>query len=382
MKEAALSETWVRRWNHRRLDWMRAKKLQLMHAVFDRCSVLLPEPQGPLREFLVLRLDDKLGDSITATGFLRELKKAFPTSRLTVVAGALTSQIYQGQVQVDEVILSRKGLAPTLKLFFRLRKKSYDVIINTSHLMTPRTVFLLSRLRARRKLGFLCKEYRLFTEHVEYDATAAHVTERYKKTLQALDVRVNALPYELSIPTAAFEKSEKHLQPWAGKKLVILNSFAGAWRRSLNEENSRAIARGILQANSEAIVISIGNHNDLPVIARWIEAAKLSRWICFPEATDFFENCALISRASLVISPDTAIVHVASALERPQVAIFRPDGEEKGAEKNSQIWAPLPTAKAAVKVVYSLKAAADGDEPNINDMKVDEIVREALTLLK
>ena len=43
---------------------------------------------------LVFRLDDKIGDSITATGFLYELKNKFPRQKLIVLAGKNAAFIY------------------------------------------------------------------------------------------------------------------------------------------------------------------------------------------------------------------------------------------------------------------------------------------------
>jgi|GEM_PF-2006802 len=392
-----LSESLIRRWNHRRLDWMRAQKLRFMRAIFDPLSWRMSWAsnaqreavlQNEKKEILVLRLDDKLGDSVTATGFLRELKNTFSDCSLTVVAGPLTGQIYQNQPTIDRVLIAKKGFVSTLKLFFQLRSKIYNVVINTSHIMTPRTIFLMSQLRAIQKMGFRCHEYRLFTDHVEYDPLEDHVTTRYQNTLQALGgsaARDCDLSYELHIPLRWTEEAQSQLQSLAGQKIVILNSFAGARLRSLNEKISRAIVEGILRGDPGAVVISIGNHNDLPVIAKWIERAAEPRWVCFLGSTEFFGNCALIDKAGLVISPDTAIVHVASAFKKPQVAIFREDSKIAGAEKNSKIWAPTSlgvSARVRVILAPDLHQLRGDEEPDINDVNVELVVNAALDLLR
>lgn len=380
-----MSENLIRRWNHHRLDWMRAQKLRLMKLIFDSIS---RGGEASAKEILVLRLDDKLGDSVTATGFLRELKKAFPDRKLTVLAGPLTAQIYQKQPGIDRVLISKKGLLRTLKIFNVLKKTSYEVIVNTSHIMNPRTIFLMSQLKAHRKLGFRCAEYSLFTDHVEYDARLDHVTRRYENTLKVLGVEKTDLDYEIHIPTELLSEAKQALQQLKVslkvQKIVILNSYAGARLRSLNEKTSRALVEGILQQDPSVAVVSIGNHNDLPVIAQWIAKAALPRWTCFAGKVDFFWGCALIAQADLVISPDTAIVHIASALKRPQVAIFREDDGGVGAEQNAKIWAPLAFgANAPSRVVIAPhRYRSAGTEPDINDVNVNEVVSAAMMLLE
>jgi len=364
-----------------------------MRAIFDPFSRRMSVQSVALlknekKEILVLRLDDKLGDSVTATGFLRSLKNIFPDCSLTVVAGPLTGQVYQNQPTIDRVLIAKKGFVSTLKLFFQLRSKIYNVVINTSHIMAPRTIFLMSQLHAIRKMGFRCHEYHLFTDHIEYDPLEDHVTTRYQNVLRALNGNAASecdLSYELHIPSRWTEQVRSQLQSLVGQRIVILNSFAGARLRSLNEKISRAIAEGILRGDPRAVVISIGNHNDLPVIAKWIERAAESRWVCFLDHTEFFWNCALIDKADLVISPDTAIVHVASAFKKPQIAVFREDSKLVGAEKNSKIWAPTSLgARARVRVILApdLHQLRGDEEPDINDVNVEQVVKAALELLR
>jgi ADP-heptose:LPS heptosyltransferase len=365
---------------------MRAQKLRWMKFIFDRPAKSPAAPalaEGEVRNILVLRLDDKLGDSITATGFLREIKKAFPQAKLSVVAGPLAAQIYQGQAAVDQVFISKKGLLRTWKLYLKLRGTAYDALINTSHLMNPRSLFLASRLKAKKKLGFRSLEYRLFTHHVQYDPHLDHVTTRYQNVLRELSLPRAELSYELNIRAEDREKAESLLRKFSGRKIVVLNSFAGARLRSLNEQNSKAIVLGLLKKaqDLDLVIVNIGNHNDLPVIEKWVQKAEHPGWVVFPGTFDFFVNCAVIQSSALVISPDTAIVHVASALKIPQVAIFRPDSA--GGEQNAKIWAPLG-AKARVVFARQPSSPASlpaGEEPDINDLNVDEVVVAALALL-
>ena len=100
-------------------------------------------------------------------------------------------------------------------------------------------------------------------------------------------------------------------------------------------------------------------------------------WKHFEEFSNFSDNLALASCAELVITPDTAWVHIASALNIRVLAVYRSD--EYSEEKNSLIWAPYSEAKYEVVLTV-------GDAPdklnNINNFSIDELMKRVQLLLK
>jgi ADP-heptose:LPS heptosyltransferase len=60
----------------------------------------------------------------------------------------------------------------------------------------------------------------------------------------------------------------------------------------------------------------------LPVLTQGLAPPDLSRVRTVPPARSLGELCALVAGASLIVSTDTAIVHLADAFESPCVAVF------------------------------------------------------------
>lgn len=81
----------IRALNHKRIDAMRGFKLRLANLLFSPFSRSVGRQFGSI---LVLRMDGKLGDSVTATGFLRELKKKHNNCKLIIVASQSTETVY------------------------------------------------------------------------------------------------------------------------------------------------------------------------------------------------------------------------------------------------------------------------------------------------
>lgn len=364
----------IRDLNHRRIDSMRALKLsvaQAMVRIFKK-TLISESTSAPI---LVFRLDDKIGDSITATGFLKELKKLFPTSRLIILSGQNASSIYQNLPFIDEVQVVRKGFVSSLKAYFKLANIDYRYLINTSHILSPQVVFLANFLIASRKITFLNQQDQTFSDHIDYDLHKDHVTKRYQNILRVLNVVTTDLDYVLRLPDsdsvkqAQLQIKQLHRQ---GKKVVILNSFAGARLRNFYQETTTDVVRGLSLSQNNLAIVSIGNQDDLSIVKKWIAESNIPEWISFSDTTLDF-NLSLVKESDLVITPDTSLVHVASAFKKKLVAVYR---EDETHEKNSLIWAPY---KTKCEVIYAPQDLTRPDDINSVDPKL--IVEKALSLL-
>ena len=85
-------------------------------------------------------------------------------------------------------------------------------------------------------------------------------------------------------------------------------------------EHFAALARIVSQSFPYAQIIALGSGKDAPLAQAIAEQAPQVRNLC--GQTSLGEACALISRASAVVSNDSGLMHVAAALRRPLVAIF------------------------------------------------------------
>lgn len=355
-----------RNFNQRRLEYLRSLKLKFAKLLFDH-SFLDPNV-GEKNPTLVLRLDGKLGDSIVSTGFLRELKSQRPTAPLLVVTNGTARQAYSGLSFIDEVIVKQKGLIASMRLFFKLRRLSYWAIINTSYILKPFDLFLMSHLKARHKVGWQTSDFKSFSQNIKIEFAKDHMTDIYRKTLEALGLtKGSSLNYELRLNSSSVFKAKNLLKQIRGKfdHVLVLNSFAGARLRNLNFATCKKLIEAL--AHRKIAVISIGNQGDQKILGEWMaRAPHLKNWFVFKECTSFDDNLALINEADLIVTPDTAIVHAASALNKPLVALYR---EDLPGEYNSVTWAPVG---ARSQVVFSPNLREQRDINHFNMEKLIE----------
>ena len=360
----------IRQLNHRRIDFFRAIKLHLTY-LFCRVvqtDFVRSQPQPP--HFLVLRLDDKLGDSITSTGFLKCLKNSDASAKVTVVAGPQTVELYKRLNFVDQVFESRKGVVNTLQLLKKLKKEeNFSALINTSHILNPRTLFLTAALKSVRKISFGNSRIHIFSDFINIDFLKEHVTGRYKKVLDLLGIRFQDgdLKYRVQIADQAKADVKPALEHFKtnGIKLVALNLFAGGKLRNLNREKAHELIH-LLVVESNLKVVFLANEGDHRILKQW-GLAQLEGVLALNHLCTLQHNIALAESSDIIVTPDTAWVHIASALDKKLVAIYRDDRDS--AEANSVIWAPYLTPFRIVYSQSNLAKPHDINDVNLNDVK-------------
>jgi ADP-heptose:LPS heptosyltransferase len=362
----------IRHLNHRRIDYFRALKLRLSILLFAPFAKFADQNA---KKILVLRMDDKVGDSITATGFLRELKLAYPENALVVVAGSGSADIYRSLGFIDEVVVAKKGIIASYKLYKKL-KNDYLYLINTSHILNPRVIFLTCLLPAFKKIGFGNSATQIFTDTVMIDFKRDHVTDRYRKALALTGANAHNLNYQLKLnpgDVTAAAKAILELRK-SNKTIILLNSFAGGRLRNFSRETTEKIVSKLTE-NPDRVVISVANRGDHNILDNWI-AKNSERWLHFRELHTLNQNLALASLCDLIVTPDTAWVHIASALKKKVVAVYRTD--EGSLERNSAIWAPY---KTYCRVIFApLNEAGIADINTVDIEKVAERCEELLAL--
>lgn len=369
----------IRAWNHRRIILFRRWRLQILKFLIDQKlnplqTALRPEKGRDQRlRIIILRTDGKLGDSITSTYLLKGLKQQFPNCHLTIVSQPEYKNLFWGLA--DDYIPLRLNFLAALK-FISKNSETYDFLINSSHILNPSSILLSRFIPASKKIAFLNDDWKLFSDHVRFDVNNDHITERYNQLLKQLlkQFSANQIPqlfysYEIDHDSKmqVVELLSKRRDQHPYKQLIIVNSFAGARLRNFNLVTTKSIVTELSAQFPMSLIVSIGHVGDLKVLDRWHSELQNPQWTFFNYGSLEF-NAALVSVADLVISPDTSIVHMASALKKKLVAVYRDDNS---LEKNQKIWAPFGTEFVVVVAPENSSHYENGD---INSVNIPEII--------
>jgi len=303
--------------------WRSTKRLyslaRRVRFAFTRTQRATPETIGQVDRILLIRTD-KIGDAIISTAFFKALRDHFPNAQIDIVLGRKNAAAASLLPHLDGVFIARKNLIEQARLIRQLRERNYDVVIDmlTGDSMTAAAYAVLAG--ARLKIGFDDDGTGL------YDVPVPRAREPEHQAVQMLrliaPLQVSARPEDIR-PIVVFPKAladrirERLAQPDQGKqKVVIINLSVDPIRYWTDENFIRLI--GDIKSPSVRVVLVSAPWD----LARLEAMAKTAEVDWLPPSNDIAETAAALSCADLVISPDTSIVHIAAALDKPVVTLM------------------------------------------------------------
>lgn len=293
-------------------------------------SGVRPVPDWRSREWRVLYLrPDRIGDMILATSLIRAIARSHPTIRLDVLAAPANAQILRGSPWVQHVPIFRRDRPRTWPALVReLRRARYDVVIDPMVLSPSVTTMVLMRATgAPYRIGVGGKaNAALFTLPVPPTSVAnAHHVEHSAALATPFGVDPSATDWRPEIALddaerAAAEGVWRRAGATQGDRRLLVNVSAGKARRHWPDERYVAVVRHACARRPRLRVLVIGAPSEREHVARIAREAEVAG-----EVPGLREAIALVAASHAVFTPDTSVVHAASAFAVP-VATLVPRG--------------------------------------------------------
>jgi heptosyltransferase-2 len=270
-----------------------------------------------------------IGDVLLTTPLLRALRRRHPQARITVLTKKASAPLLEDSPHLNEVI----ALAPDdslAALASRLRAEGYTHLLDLHDNLRSRILRALvpgpwrgyPKYRAARALLI----------HAKRDRYPVHqpVAERYFAAARGLDVVADGDPPELFLsPRAAAEADAWLAETGLGRSRPLVAVAPGAAHATKRwpPEHWRDLVDRILAANLD--VAAVGGTADV-AIAEAVTAGGGDRSRSAAGRFGLQATGALLRRARAVVSGDTGVMHMATAVGTPVVALFGPTVEAFG----------------------------------------------------
>lgn len=363
-------------------NYMREKRLKLGRYLYDKKEIKEEIKVGNfiennnIKKILFMRYDGKIGDMVINTLMFREIKKKYPHIEIGVVTKGGARIIIENNPNVDKIYEYQKDRKSIKKLASKITEEKYDLVIDFSEILRVNQMMLINLCRARFNMGLNKEEWDLFDISYSKLEGYIHITEIYRRILEKLGITDITIGYELFFDEEQKNKVDDLLRDITHKKIVVFNPFAASKHRDLNLENILKIGKIVLEDENN-ILIFIGEKRRKKELENVIK--ELGKDVIFPELENIMETSYLISKADLVITPDTSIVHIAAAFKRKLIAIYRLDNKEEN-KINRYLWAP--NYEGSVQIFSKDFEITNGEEADINKFDVKEIEKEIKKLCK
>lgn len=283
-----------------------------------------------------------LGDVILTLPVLDILKFNFPQSKITVMTDIRSEDVFKFDPQIGRLIIYDKHspLKEKIRLAISLRKERYDLVVDLRN-----TAFGL----------FLSPKYR--TPIRDPFSKNIHVREKHLQKLKKIPLKIYSAP-RASLNLRWEDKmyingllSLEGVNPQ--EKILVVSPGARSHIKRWKESGFSQVCDRLIEELKLKVII-VGDEKDSEVIEEIIGRMR-NRPINLCGKTSIGQLCALLKRANLLISNDSAVMHIASYLNIPILAIFGPTDKNRygpWSDKNIVIQKDLaccPCSKAECK---------------------------------
>ena len=353
---------------------------------------LVRRPAVPPARVLVVQVA-KIGDVISTTPLLRELRAGLPAAHIVVMATALTAPLLRANPRIDEVLVIAnhdwRGIAAKLRLAARLRRDDFDAMLCCNGGATWPTLALWAGIPLRIGItpNFGGRTSRLAARL--WSCAVPHtqgrlVIETVLDMARAIGVTPGSLAKEAFAGPGAAAAAAACL-PGDGEYIGIAVS-AGNKMKELGKTKLAAVIVHLAAARPAATFVLLGADADREAAQALIAdlpAAAAARIIDTCGQLDLAAMPALLARLALFIGVDSGLTYMADALPIPLVSVAGPADMEDARPLNPNaliISRQLPCAPCS-HYFHAPYNCAISTRACIVEVTVNEISAAALQLL-
>ncbi len=300
---------------------------------------ILPLDISTITSVLILRYD-KIGDMVVTLPVFRVMKARNPKLRIGVVTSEANLEILEGETAVDDRFVIYRNLFKLLREILRIRKERYDVVLNFIFNRTTSGGIIANIVCPHGvKIGQGAERYRFyFNALISLPRASIHMFDILIYYVEhVFGFKVSASEKHLLIARNDNARSkvddflkEHHLIRRVQKaddrtSYAILNISARESNKRMSVRQARFLANHLAhQLMITTLVISAPE--DASTRVDIVTDTNSPRCFGFPTSgnASMHEITSLVEGAICVVTPDTAIIHVASATSTPVLGLFTP----------------------------------------------------------
>ena len=278
-----------------------------------------------------------IGDIVLSTALVSKIKEKYPDSDIYYLTTPLGKEILKNNPKIKEIIVydkrgKDKGFRAFISFVRKIRKLKIDVCLTPHRYLRSSILSFLSGAKIRIGYDIASLSF-VFNKKIKYDRTKHEV----EKLLSFIDDSPNR--YELEMYPSEKDKIriDTLLKNLSENKKIILIAPGSKWfTKRWPEEYFRILIQNLVKRDDLLIVITGGKEE------REIELNLDSKVLDLRGEISLLELTELTKRAILVVSNDSAPIHITSAFPNTRiVGIFGPTVKEFGFfpwSKNSKVF--------------------------------------------
>jgi len=268
--------------------------------------------KSKVKRILIITLSNT-GDIILTTPAIENIFRAFPGALTDIMAGPNGEEIFKHHKRVRRVFVYNKKapFVEKFKLFLKLKRENYDLVADFRNTILP--LVLGTRYKT--------------APHNRSGEKGMHKKDVHLSRLKDMGVEPSGANFEIPVRDDDKKSIDRVLKDLGVKNFVVLNPGAKSHVKRWHLKKFAALADAIKETTGCEVVL-IGDRYDSVVIERVLFYMK-TKPVNLLEKTNIRELSYLIRKAELLITNDSAPLHIASITGCSTLAFFGPTDEKK-----------------------------------------------------
>ena len=277
-------------------------------------------------ENILIRSTNWIGDAIMTTPAVRAVRKNFPDARISILAKPWVAPVFEDSPHVDETIAyDNSGKLGVMYMAKRLENRRFDVAILLQNAFEAALVAYLSKIQVR--VGYDRDARRLLLTHpvpCTRRVRSLHQTHYYNEILRGVGLVPDGPRLELYFSSEDRKAAGEILRRSnisASERIVGINPSAtfGPAKQWFPERFAEVSDRLHREFSTRTLIFGGPKDKEL---GRRVRKTMKSEAVDLSGRTTLKQAIALIAKCDLFITNDSGLMHVAAALNTPQIAIF------------------------------------------------------------
>jgi lipopolysaccharide heptosyltransferase III len=278
-------------------------------------------------EILLLQLK-RIGDLILTTPAIAALREKFPGASITLVVSRECADLLPAIASLDRTLVTRRNLRD-VTMFFAVAREKFDYCIDFTRNDRSALLAFLSGAQKRvvsHRIKVQSKSRaRLYNEFARHRMREMHTLDYHLALLEPVGI-CNASPgLHLALPRAVRKQAEKLRGDSKIDNSFIIFHPGSARAEKFWETQRWADVIDQVRRDYDVDLVLTGGTSELDQEhIREIKAKLRQPIIDLSGKTDLLILTALIEQARLLVTVDSAPMHLAAATQTPQVVLFGP----------------------------------------------------------
>jgi heptosyltransferase I len=293
----------------------------------------------PPQRVCLLRLS-AIGDTCHAAAALRAFQAAWPETRFTWIIGKLEAKLMSAILPGVEFIIFDKDT--TLRELWRLRallrERRFDLLLDLQ--LSLRASLVSRYVAAPIKLGFDRQRARemqwLFTNAQIAPATREHVLDSFMGFARACGIDPDKPYWDITLPPDALDYARQVIPD--STPTLLISPCSSHEARNWSAPRYAAVADHAAAIHGMRVVLVGGRTAQESRVGETLCAAARDPIINQIGKDTLPQLLALMSRSTVLLSPDSGPAHMATMVELPVIGLYAATNPQRAGPYYSRQW--------------------------------------------